>query len=127
MSLEKQKSRTTELESLAVLALFFLALHLVTHRTAFVYLAGALLFCALFLRPLAGRITRGWLKFAELVGAFNSKVILSAVFFLFLTPIAFLYRKFSGDPLKLRRADNAASFYSERNHTFTKADLEKLW
>jgi saxitoxin biosynthesis operon SxtJ-like protein len=127
MSLEKQKSRVVELETLAVLALFCLVLQLITHRQFFVYLAGALLVTALFIKPLAGRVARTWLKLAETVGTFNSRVILSAVFFLFLTPIAFLYRMFSGDPLKLRRDDKAASFYCERNHTFTKADLEKLW
>jgi hypothetical protein len=126
MSSQKKPIRVQELETLGVLALFFLVLNIMTHRPAFVYVSLALLVTALFIRPLAAQISKGWLKFAEVLGTFNSKVILSLTFYLFLTPIAFLFRAFTKNPLMLKN-ENAASFYTERNHTYTGADLEKMW
>ena len=126
MSSSKKPLRVQELETLGVLALFFLVLNVVSHRPVFVYFALALLIVGLFIKPLAAQISKGWLKFAEVLGTFNSKLILSLTFYLFLTPIAFLFRLFTKNPLMLK-TENAASFYTERNHTYTAADLEKMW
>jgi hypothetical protein len=126
MSSQKKPIRVQELETLGVLALFFLALNVISHRTVFVFVAVALLIVGLFIKPLAAQISKGWLKFAEVIGTFNSKVILSLTFYLFLTPIAFLFRLFTKNPLMLK-SDNAASYYTERNHTYSGADLEKMW
>ena len=126
MSLHKKQARVQELETLGVLSAFFLILCIVTHRQAFVYVALTLLLTALFIKPLAGIISKGWLKFAEVVGTFNSKLILSLTFYLFLTPIAYLFRVFTRNPLMLK-TENAESFYTERNHTYSGTDLEKMW
>ena len=126
MNSHKKNIRVQELETLGVLAAFFLVLCVLTHRQVFVYLSLSLLIIALFIKPLAGLISKIWLKFAEILGTFNSKVILSLVFYLFLTPIAFLFRIFNKNPLMLK-SENAASFYTERNHTYTRVDLEKMW
>ena len=126
MNSSKKSIRVQELETLGVLALFFLVLNVISPRPLFVYVALALLIIGLFIKPLAAQISKGWLKFAEVLGTFNSKLILSLTFYLFLTPIAFLFRVFTKNPLMLK-TENAASFYTERNHTYTGADLEKMW
>jgi len=126
MSPHKKQLRVQELETLGVLSAFFLILSIVSHRQVFTWLSLALLLTGLFIKPLAGIISKGWLKFAEVVGTFNSKLILSLTFYLFLTPIAFLFRIFTKNPLMLK-TENAASFYTERNHTYSGADLEKMW
>ena len=126
MSSHKKPIRVKELETLGVLSLFFLVLNVMTHRPVFVYVALALLIIALFVKPLAVQISKGWLKFAEVIGTFNSKLILSLTFYLFLTPIAFLFRLFTKNPLMLK-TENAVSFYTERNHSYSAADLEKMW
>jgi len=126
MSPHKKQLRVQELETLGVLSAFFLILSIVLHRQVFAWLSLALLLTGLFIKPLAGIISKGWLKFAEVVGTFNSKLILSLTFYLFLTPIALLFRIFTKNPLMLK-TENAASFYTERNHTYSGADLEKMW
>jgi hypothetical protein len=126
MNSPKKPIRVQELETLGVLALFFLVLNIISHRPVFVYVALALLIVALFVKPLAVQISKGWLKFAEVIGTFNSKVILSLTFYLFLTPIALLFRLCTKNPLMLK-SDNASSYYTERNHTYSGADLEKMW
>jgi hypothetical protein len=126
MNSSKKSIRVQQLETLGVLALFFLVLNVISHRPVFVYAALVLLVIGLFIKPLAAKISKGWLKFAEVIGTFNSKLILSLTFYLFLTPIAFLFRIFTKNPLMLK-TENAASFYTERNHTYSGADLEKMW
>lgn len=126
MALPVKNSRVQELETLGILAAFFLILNIFTHKQAFVYAAVALLLIALFIKPLSELISRLWLKFAEALGTLNSKVILSLVFFLFLTPLAFLYRLFAKNPLSLKN-NGMKSFYTDRNHVYTSADLEKMW
>jgi len=61
-----------------------------------------------------------------LMGTVMSKVLLSILFFLVITPIGVLRRLFGKDSLKLR--DFKASRDSatvERNHVFTAQDIEK--
>jgi len=116
-----------ELEVMVLLSLVLMGVGLVTHRQAFSYGAAVLLALALFVPPLARAITGAWLKVAVLIGTVNNKVILAAVFYLLLTPIALLYRRFSRDPLMLKPEDGVDSFYSERNRTYDKADMEKMW
>jgi hypothetical protein len=53
-------------------------------------------------------------------------VILSAVFFLFLLPIAMLAKLFKKDLLQLKKTEGK-SYYHERNHSYDRADLENPW
>jgi hypothetical protein len=71
-------------------------------------------------------IVSGWEKFSHALGWFNSKVLLSIVFILFLTPIAFLHRLIKKDALMLKRPPDKSG-YTERNHTFSSSDLENPW
>jgi hypothetical protein len=123
----KKPLKIQEYETITTLAAFFLVLNIVLHRQAFVYAALGMLLVGLFVKPVARIISRTWLKFAELLGAFNSKVILTLVFFLFLTPLALLFRLFSNNPLQLKNAGNTKSFYKVRNHQYNREDFEKMW
>ncbi len=77
--------------------------------------------------PVAGDlIVRGWFKLAEVLGKINGAIILSVLFFVFLLPIALLYRLRAKNMLGLKR-EPTNSFYTERNHNYTKEDLEQLW
>jgi len=120
-------TRRQELETVAVLALFMLVLAWLTHRYA--YVVAALLFVAatLSIRPLANRIARVWLGFAELLAIVNSRIILTLLFFLVLTPVALVYRLFAKNPLMVRRQEGVSTYYCTRNHLFAKADIEKMW
>lgn len=67
-----------------------------------------------------------WEKFALALGWINTRIILSLVFFIFLTPFAVLARLFSKNSnLKLKNKENTT--FVERNHTYTKKDLENIW
>lgn len=120
-------TRRQELETIAVLAVFLLVLAWTTHRAA--YAVAALLFVAatLSLRPLAYCIARIWLGFAGWLAAVNSRIILTLLFFLVLTPVALLHRLCSKNPLIIRREDERTTYFFDREHTFNKSDLENMW
>lgn len=127
MTRTKKSEQHQSLETLAVLAAFLLLLSLVSHRQWLVPAALALLLIGLFVKPLARLISRGWLGFAERLGAFNSKIILALAFYLFLTPLAFLYRLCTKNPLQLKNKRDGASLYIDRGHRYGAADFEKMW
>lgn len=56
------------------------------------------------------------------IGLVLTYVILSVVFYLLLTPIAFLSKVFSSKP-----KTNQASNFHVRDHQYIKKDLEKTW
>lgn len=81
---------------------------------------------SIFIPPFAKAVEWGWLKLALGLGYVNSRILLSVIFFVFLMPIAFVARLFSKDPLMLK-SKNLASVYVDRDHLFTKEDLENIW
>lgn len=117
-------ARKTILETLAVLALVALVFHLWLGHAWLIYLATALLILALVPNPLATLITKGWLKFSELLGAVMSRVVMALIFFLFLTPLALFYRLFNRAAADhfLKKRD---TYWRAAEEKFTKASFEK--
>lgn len=78
-----------------------------------------------FVPPVGHRMVWGWYKLAERLGWLNSRILLSLIYYVVVTPIGFLFRLFGNDPLLLK--DTKGSMYNYREHTFTKKDLENPW
>ena len=131
--MKKELTRETVLETIGVLAFACLvAGHLLRNRPlagrGFLAAATLLLAVGLFVKPVAQAIARGWLAFAEVLGAVNSRILLGAIFYLFLTPIALLARLTRGDILHLKkRTDPDRSYWQTRGHAYTAEDISKLW
>ena len=113
-------------ETMAVFALLCLLLGVRSQRQSFVFLAMGFLIVALFVPSLARIIALGWLKLSMVLAHVNNRIILTLMFYLILTPIACFYRLFHNDPLGLAMK-KSGSYYCERNHTYSRTDLEKLW
>lgn len=122
-----ETNRAKDLETTGVLAAAALVIGLLTGHKWPYWLALALLCTGLFLKTAASRISSAWMSFAEVLGRINSRIILSAVFYLVLTPVAFLFRLFSGDYLVQARKSGDGSYYHPRGHVYTAGDLEKPW
>ncbi len=75
-----------------------------------------------FFKPLAIL----WFALSELINAVVSKILLTIVFLLILTPIGLLRRWSGKDKMGLKKwkMDNSSAFV-ERNHHFSAVDLEK--
>ena len=84
--------------------------------------AGILFLAGLVSTLLLEKITAGWMWIGEKMGAVMSRVILTFVFIFIVTPLAVAYRLFGK-----KKIENAQSHFVERNHTYTAADLEKVF
>jgi hypothetical protein len=118
--------RVKVLETSIVLAGVAILAGLSTDSRTLIWTGFALLVLAAFVTPVAAVLVNGWLWIAEKMAYVTNAVILTILFYLVLTPVALIYRLFHKDPLKL--ADKTPdTFYSERDHVYSKADLEKQW
>jgi len=132
MSGKTELTREKVLETIGVLALACLVVgHLAKRpglKAGFLAAAALLLAVGLFVKPAGALIARAWLKFGGALGAVNSRIILGAIFYLFLTPIALLARLTRGDFLHLKKREGAnRSYWHALNHTYTAEDIGKLW
>jgi hypothetical protein len=131
--MRQELTRERVLETIGVLALACLVVgHLMRHRPvagkAFLAAAALLLALGLFVKPAGALIARAWLRFGGALGAVNSRIILGAIFYLFLTPIALLARLTRGDFLHLKKRPGAdRSYWHARDHAYTAADISNLW
>ena len=67
------------------------------------------------LRPrLLGPIYRGWMGMSFLMGFFMTHLILALMYYLIFTPMALVMRAVGRDPLRLKRNQNAESYWIRR-------------
>ena len=78
--------------------------------------------CPAVFKPLA----KIWFGFSHLLGTIVSRIILSLVFFLIVTPMGLIRKAFGADPMKTKLWKKGdGSVLVERNHLYTKEDIEK--
>ena len=121
----KENNKAKSLETLLVLTGALIIIYWISPKK--IYLLVALIFILIgIVSPfLSAKISWVWLKFAELMGSVMSKVILSVVYFIFLVPIALIYRLTQKNPLFLKRQND--SYYIERNKQYSAKDIENIW
>lgn len=114
-------------EGMLALVVGFLVLYSIFNFKILLAIALILGLIGIFSGYLSQKITWLWYKLAEVLGKFSSTILLSIVFFLFVTPIAFLAKLFrKKDTLQLKHKQNE-SVYETRNRTYTPTDLENVW
>src|ERR1035437_4333591 len=118
-------NKSKSLETLLVLVGALIVVFWISTKK--IYLLVALIFILIgVISPfLSAKISWVWLKFAELIGGVMSKIILSVVYFVFLVPIALLYRLTKKNPLFLKRQEG--SYYISRNKQYSPKDIENIW
>lgn len=117
-----------DLQVTAVVALAVLLLGIYLQLTWIQLTSAALLAGALFSDTFAYYFSLVWMNFAVFIGTINSKILLTLLFYGFLTPIAFLYRLVKGSPFQQFDPDSEAkSYFVNREKTFTREDFENPW
>lgn len=119
--------RRKDFETLAVLAAASLICFLLFRKPVFAGLALALLALPLVSPKAAGRLAGLWLDLAGALGAINTALVLGAVYFLLLTPLALVFRLVKGGSFKAKADPAAATYFEERKHLFVAADLKDPW
>ena len=65
-----------------------------------------------------------WFGIAQILSFISSRIIISLVFFLVVTPMGLLRQVFGKDGLKIKQfKKNSRSVMEERNHLYTEADF----
>jgi len=73
-------------------------------------LAAAFAGCGLVAPRALGPVQRAWLKLGQALGWFNSRLVLSLVFFIVVMPLGLVMRLAGKDPVARRRDPDAASY-----------------
>ena len=90
-------------------------------------LGAALVVAGLFVPPAARAFHAAWMKFAALLGHVNSRVLLTLVYYLVVTPYGVVTRLVGRDPLR-RRGASQGSYWVERKATRqTREQFERLF
>lgn len=112
-------------ESLLVIVTGFLVLYLVFQHKAFLYVSLSVGLVSIFIKPVGNFIARLWFILGEVLGFIVSKIVLTLLFYLFVTPIAIVHNIFNKDVLKTKHCGE--TLWSKRSHTYTSKDLENIW
>lgn len=113
-------------KTILVIVTGLLVLRFVFKSDYFLYASLGIGLISLIIPVVGDGIVWLWFKIAQVLGWINTRIILSLVFFLFVTPIALLSRVFKKNMLQLRDKD-AKTVFVTRNHTYKKEDLEETW
>ncbi|WP_138989963.1 SxtJ family membrane protein [Larkinella sp. C7] len=119
-------SQVERVKAQLVIVTGLVVLYFVFKSVYWLYAAAAVGLLSIFIPAAGNGIAWAWFKLAEVLGIINSKIILTVLFWAVLVPIAYLYRLRAKNPLTIKRTPDT-SLYHERNHTYTKEDLEHTW
>ena len=120
-----KKQETKNIEAILAICTGLAIVFWFTDNKVFLILGIILGAGALLSEVLAAFVAKMWYALAAILGAINSKVILTVLYFLVLTPIALLSRLFKKDSLELKKkAREDESYFKIRNHTFESKDLK---
>ena len=121
-NITKDRSRDTGMAMVLLLLLVYIR----TRRDGMLLAAIALQVVNMIVPRIYAPIAVVWLGFSHLLGAVMSKILLSILFFILVTPIGVLRRLFRKDSLKLRAFKaGEESVMLVRNHMFVGGDIEK--
>jgi hypothetical protein len=103
----------------------FLVLAAIFDNEYFAYIALILGLISLVIPPAGVGIVWLWFRLALVLGWINTRIILSALYYVFVTPIAVLFRLAGNDPMA--KSGKGKSIYVWRDHTYRKEDLINPW
>ena len=118
-------TREKGLETIIVLALVLLVVYLKFEVIWLIYVALSLLIIGTIFTKLTIAIGVVWFKFSHYFGLIMNFVVMSIIFYLFLTPLAFFQKVFGKN--KLRKKHTNDSYFHFRRSSFTKETIEKPW
>lgn len=117
-----------DIQNILVIIIGFLILYFIFRWNGFLWIAVILGLPGL-LSPFSRKyVLKVWNKIAHILGFINSRIILSIIYFLILTPIALLSRLFSKDKLQLKKKRKEEhTYFHQRDHIYTPEDFENPW
>ncbi len=122
LSATKEQAKDTGMALVLICLLAFLF----TNNRHFVSAGLVLLLLDMISPALYKPAAKLWFGLSSVLGTVMSKVLLSLVFALVLTPMGLLRKVLGKDPMRVRQFKNGdASAFRVREHTFVAADIEQ--
>lgn len=91
-------------------------------RISWLVAAGVIFAVALRVPRLLVWPNRGWMALGHVLGLINSKLVMALIFFVVVTPIAFLMKLFGKDPMR-RRLGRSEDYWVRRNEPLSPASM----
>jgi hypothetical protein len=117
--------KDTAKSTMLIISMGFLVLYLALDRQWAVYVSLAAGLTGIISPFLSRKIEWLWMKISKVLSYVVPNILLSIVFFVFLFPIALLYKLFNKDPLMLSR--DRESYFIDTKPEVEKESLEKTW
>lgn len=114
-----------QIETILVIAAFLLILAKINKSWNFVYVSAGILILGFAWKLFRENLHWLWMKLAEAMGYVSGKILLSVVFIIIVIPLSF-FAKLRGK-LNIKLKAEGDSYFTIRNHIFTKEDLENPW
>ncbi|MET0647883.1 MAG: SxtJ family membrane protein [Pyrinomonadaceae bacterium] len=95
--------------------------------TIFGVLGGALLVAGLLVPPAARAFHTAWMRFAGVLGHVNSRVLLTLVYYLVVTPYGVVTRLVGRDPLRRRGAPGESHWVERKTTRQAREQFERLF
>jgi hypothetical protein len=123
--LELSPDKKQCLETAVVLAAVLLLFSLLDAGPLYGWVSFGVLVAGLIIPGLFYPLAKLWFGLALILGWFSSRILLSLLFFLLVTPVGLIRRMMGKDKLMLRQfKKDHASVMISRNHRFTAEDLK---
>ena len=88
------------------------------------YLGGSVILLALVWPPILKPLYHAWMKFGEVAGWINTRIILLILFYVVVFPVGLVMKLFGADPLH-RKAEPEAQSYRVLREAVDKKHMEK--
>lgn len=122
LSASRDQARDTGM----ALVLVSLIVFFITREIRYVTIGTGLLLLDMIAPALFKPAAKVWFGLSHVLGTVMSKVILTLVFFVVLTPMGLLRGLLGKDPMRVRQfKQGTASVFRVRDHTFGPADIEQ--
>ena len=118
--------KSDPIKTVLVITVGMLIVYLITKWKAAIYISVIVGLAGVFSTYLAKKIDFVWLKLTWLLSQIVPNILLSIVFYLFLTPIALFSRLFNSKN-KVVIKNSKESLFNTRDKTFDKTSYEKPW
>ncbi|OYX28674.1 MAG: hypothetical protein B7Z06_00975 [Flavobacteriales bacterium 32-35-8] len=118
-------NREKGLETIIILALVSLIVHLKFDVTWAIYSALGLLGISFISKKVTLIIGEAWFSFSHYLGLAMNQMIMFIIFYVVLIPLSFFQRFMGSNQLLKKNKSN--SYFHQRNHLFTRKDIERPW
>ena len=113
-------------KSTLTIVIGFLLLSNYSHSKPLLIIAIVIGLIGIFSENLNDKIIWLWTKISKLLGYIMPNILLSIVFYFFLTPLAFINKlNRNKNPLQLK--NNSSSMFIKNRKLFSSKSLEKIW